>query len=103
MLNAAGAAALELGGGGMPVPIGDPAADWTETVACRGPQSQLFFGPNQFEPKRERLEREEAAKELCQQCPAMVACRAYALETSEPFGIWGGLTEGERRAMSIAS
>lgn len=93
----------EDGGGGAPIAIGDPAADWTATVACRGPQASLFFGPNQFEPKRERLEREEAAKDLCGRCPALVECRSYALDTAEPFGIWGGLTEGERRAMKIAS
>ncbi len=37
------------------------------------------------------------AKAVCQVCPVVVECRAYALQIREPYGIWGGLTESERR------
>ena len=37
------------------------------------------------------------AKEVCQRCPVMDLCREFALQTREPFGVWGGLAEAERR------
>ena len=38
-----------------------------------------------------------AAKEVCHRCPVMDLCREFALQTREPFGVWGGLAEAERR------
>lgn len=40
-----------------------------------------------------------AAKQVCARCPVRVDCLAKALETREPFGIWGGLTPQERRSI----
>jgi WhiB family redox-sensing transcriptional regulator len=37
------------------------------------------------------------AKAVCQVCPVKSECRDYALTIKEPYGIWGGLTETERR------
>ncbi len=37
------------------------------------------------------------AKAVCQVCPVQGECREYALSIKEPYGIWGGLTETERR------
>jgi WhiB family transcriptional regulator, redox-sensing transcriptional regulator len=36
------------------------------------------------------------AKKICQQCPVMQECREWALEHKESYGVWGGLSEGER-------
>lgn len=71
---------------------------WAEQAECRGRHSVLFFGPNRFEPKRERLDREDAAKAICARCPALAECREFAMNNNELFGIWGGTTEAERRA-----
>jgi WhiB family redox-sensing transcriptional regulator len=38
------------------------------------------------------------AKQICVRCPVIVECRHHALTVQEPYGIWGGLDEGERRA-----
>ena len=38
-----------------------------------------------------------AAKAVCAQCPVSVACLAFAVETRQEFGIWGGTDEEERR------
>ena len=46
-----------------------------------------------------RQQREAKAKAICARCPVRDACLAYALDTGEAFGVWGGLTEDERRAM----
>jgi WhiB family transcriptional regulator, redox-sensing transcriptional regulator len=76
-----------------------PAEGWELQARCRGEDPALFFGPNRFEPKRERLEREAAAKEVCATCPAVRACREHALESGEMYGVWGGLGESDRRAL----
>ncbi|MFM9694533.1 WhiB family transcriptional regulator [Streptomyces europaeiscabiei] len=39
----------------------------------------------------------EAAERLCEGCPALLECRAYGLSDSRLSGVWGGLTEAERR------
>lgn len=39
------------------------------------------------------------AKRICHACPAETACLQYALDTNEPFGVWGGMTAGERRRL----
>lgn len=75
----------------------DVSDGWDELAGCRGEDASLFFGPNRFEPKRERLAREAAAKAVCATCPALVACREHALANAELYGVWGGLGEADRR------
>lgn len=77
--------------------LSDTGTSWEQHAACRGHDPSLFFGPNRFEPKRERLAREAAAKDVCMGCPVQVSCREHALRTGESFGVWGGLGEAERR------
>ena len=72
---------------------------WQYQAACKGPQSNLFFAPNHLERKEERLRREAAAKAICRTCPVLEQCREYALLVREPHGIWGGLSEYERRQL----
>ena len=76
-----------------------PAEGWEIQARCRDEDPALFFGPNRFEPKRERLAREAAAKEVCATCPAVQACREHALAMGELYGVWGGLGEADRRAI----
>ena len=49
------------------------------------------------ERKEERERREIRAKSVCQICPVGSECLDYAMTIREPYGIWGGLTENERR------
>lgn len=76
-----------------------PSDGWEDAARCRSHDPTLFFGPNRFEPKRERLEREAAAKAVCATCPALRTCREYALRNGEIYGVWGGLGEADRRAI----
>lgn len=69
---------------------------WERDAACRGKDPSLFFGPNRFEPKRERLAREDVAKGICRTCTVTAECRDMAVALGEPFGVWGGLGEKER-------
>ena len=77
----------------------DPQASWRFFAACRGHDTSIFFAPNYFEKREEKLAREAKAKVLCAVCPVLEECLEYALETREPHGVWGGLNEMERRAI----
>lgn len=39
----------------------------------------------------------EYARMSCYQCPVQVECLAYSIEIDAPFGVWGGLTESQRK------
>ena len=72
---------------------------WQIRAACRGPQAAVFCPPAAFERKDEKLAREARAKEICRTCPVRQPCLDYAVEIREPHGIWGGLSEAERRPL----
>jgi WhiB family transcriptional regulator, redox-sensing transcriptional regulator len=73
-------------------------AAWREQAACLAYPGVLFFGLDDSETPVERRYREEEAKRVCLACEVRQECLEYALATREPYGIWGGLTEIERRA-----
>jgi WhiB family redox-sensing transcriptional regulator len=62
---------------------------WQDFANCRGADPDLFF------PERGASTRE--AKEVCRGCVVRDDCLEYALQNGEKFGIWGGLSERERR------
>jgi WhiB family redox-sensing transcriptional regulator len=69
--------------------------DWQGLAACRGMDVEIFFHP--YDERRQARElRIRQAKVICQDCPVVTECRDHALSTREPYGIWGGLSEGER-------
>ena len=63
--------------------------DWTEFSNCIGVDPDLFF------PERGASTRE--AKEVCRNCIVASACLEFALANGEKHGIWGGMSERERR------
>lgn len=65
---------------------------WQQDAACRGVLPDVFF-PD---------EDPAAAKAICSSCPVRLDCLAFAFEHKERYGIWGGLTEKERAALSPA-
>ena len=72
---------------------------WQVKAACRGPQAAVFFPPTSFERKDEKLDRERRAKAICATCAVRRPCLDYAVKIREPHGIWGGLSEGERKRL----
>lgn len=79
----------------------EPTADfwsWRDNAACIG-HEDLFYSLEE-ELKGDRRRKEEKAKAVCATCPVFDACRAFALETKELYGVWGGLTEAERHRIS---
>ena len=75
----------------------DDVPSWQFRAACRGEDSALFFAPNYFEQRYQKDAREAKAKAICHVCPVRIECLEYALRTREPYGLWGGLNEVERR------
>ncbi len=73
---------------------------WQAKAACRGPNTALFFPPSHFERKDDKETRENKAKAICATCAVKRPCLEYALRIKEPHGIWGGLNELERRALT---
>ena len=73
---------------GLPGLEGEMRA-WQTRANCMGVDPELFF------PERGASTRE--AKEVCRGCVVKDECLEYALANGEKFGIWGGLSERERR------
>jgi WhiB family redox-sensing transcriptional regulator len=72
------------------------AGEWQRFGTCRFVGDGLFFSGD-AENMVARRGRVRAAKRVCGVCPVLAQCRAYALENNEEFGVWGGLSETERR------
>ena len=72
----------------MEMPLGR-YDDWTLAAKCRGRQDDLF--PDGPEQKRVRV--------LCTGCPVRSECLAEALDNRIEWGVWGGMTERERRQL----
>ena len=58
----------------------------------------MFFHPP-GERGVPRDEREASAKAICRSCPVVQECLAHSLAVQEPYGVWGGLSEGERQSV----
>jgi WhiB family redox-sensing transcriptional regulator len=69
--------------------IGGQDKAWQNLANCLGVDPDLFF------PERGASTRE--AKEVCKGCVVREDCLEYALANGEKFGIWGGMSERERR------
>ncbi len=63
---------------------------WREEAACADRPEVDFFAPPD---RREEVAR---AKAICAACPVADVCLAFAIETNQPDGIWGGYTAKER-------
>ena len=69
---------------------------WRRRAACRGTDGELFFPDASDADYQKRL---AAAKAICRACPVHDECRAWAVAHGDEQGIWGGLTDRERRAL----
>jgi WhiB family redox-sensing transcriptional regulator len=90
-----GAAAQALAGQGIAGLLGigteADAQSWQEQALCAETDPEAFF------PEKGGSTRE--AKKICTGCEVRAQCLEYALANDERFGIWGGLSERERRRL----
>jgi len=63
--------------------------DWTTRAACRGMDHEMFV----------RGEAQHRVKLVCRSCPVRIECLSDALDNGIEFGVWGGMTERERRSL----
>ena len=63
--------------------------DWRGLGSCSKTDPDLWFAVGAMEHKQ--------AKRICRECPVQSQCLAYAMDAPVDHGIWGGLTERERR------
>jgi WhiB family transcriptional regulator, redox-sensing transcriptional regulator len=73
----------------------DDCFSWQDFALCAETDPEAFF------PEKGGSVRE--AKKICRGCFVRTECLTYALEHEERFGIWGGLSEQERRRLRSAA
>lgn len=66
-----------------------PTEDWRARGSCSKVDPNLWFAVGALEHK--------VAKRICRACPVRGECLSYAMDAPVDHGIWGGLTERERR------
>lgn len=71
-------------------PLLPSTSDWSTRGTCVGTDPDALF----VQGKEQR-----AAKVVCRACPVALDCLADALDNRTEFGVWGGMTERERRAL----
>ena len=70
--------------------------DWRDRASCLTQDPELFFPVGNTGPALEQI---QAAKNVCGKCVVTEYCLQYALATNQDSGVWGGLSEDERRAL----
>ena len=71
--------------------------DWRHRAACRDEDPELFFPVGTSGPALLQI---TEAKAVCRRCPVWAECLEWALVSGQDHGVWGGMSEDERRAMN---
>jgi WhiB family redox-sensing transcriptional regulator len=70
--------------------------DWRKRAACKDEDPELFFPIGDVGPAVTQI---DEAKAICRRCPVVDECLNWALTMGEDDGVWGGMSEDERRAI----
>ena len=70
---------------------GSMGQNWRAIGLCRGSDTLVFYPPSDDDSLAEE------AKTICSMCAVRKPCLEFALTSREKHGVWGGLTERERR------
>ncbi|MFT4186001.1 MAG: WhiB family transcriptional regulator [Micrococcaceae bacterium] len=70
--------------------------EWLSKSACLERDPELFFPVGNTGSALTQI---EEAKRVCRSCSVVEICLEWALETGQDSGVWGGLSEEERRAL----
>jgi WhiB family redox-sensing transcriptional regulator len=76
------------------VDLWETRTGWREEAACSGLDTDVFF-PSTEEDQIQL----SVARQVCASCSVQEACLAYAVESRQTVGIWGGATTRERRRL----
>ena len=81
-------------------PASSAARDWRHSAACREiDDPDIFFPIGTTGPALDQI---EAAKRICMTCCVRAQCLEWALSTGQDIGVWGGLSEEERKDLQTA-
>jgi WhiB family redox-sensing transcriptional regulator len=69
---------------------------WRERATCMGEDPELFFPIGHAEPAFVQI---EEAKAICRRCEVVDTCLRWAMEFGADTGVWGGLSDDERRSL----
>ncbi|WP_374462010.1 WhiB family transcriptional regulator [Microtetraspora sp. AC03309] len=67
--------------------------DWQESALCAQTDPEMWFP--------EKGASNADAKRVCRSCEVRAECLEYALANEEPYGVWGGLSEMQRRRLLV--
>jgi WhiB family redox-sensing transcriptional regulator len=70
--------------------------DWRHRAACRDVDPELFFPIGNTGPALLQI---EEAKQVCRRCAVTESCLNWALGSGQDSGVWGAMSEDERRAL----
>ena len=70
--------------------------DWRDRAACLDADPELFFPIGNTGPAILQI---EEAKAVCRTCEVVETCLKWAIESGQDSGVWGGMSEDERRAL----
>jgi WhiB family redox-sensing transcriptional regulator len=73
--------------------------EWVHRAKCKDEDPELFFPIGTTGPAAAQI---DEAKAICMQCQVRVECLDWALATGQDAGVWGGMSEEERRALRRA-
>jgi WhiB family redox-sensing transcriptional regulator len=70
--------------------------NWRNRAACLEENPELFFPIGSTGPALPQL---EEAKAVCRRCDVTESCLKWAIDQGQDAGVWGGLSDDERRAL----
>lgn len=70
--------------------------DWRSQAACTDEDPELFFPIGSTGPAIDQI---AEAKKVCTRCEVREPCLEYAISSNQDAGVWGGLSEDERRSL----
>ena len=73
--------------------------DWLHRARCKDEDPELFFPVGTSGPAAVQT---EFAKAICMRCEVRTECLEWAMATGQDSGVWGGLSEEERRGLRRA-
>ncbi len=76
------------------LPFQNAVTDWRSVALCRDTDPSFFFPVGTTGAALDKI---AAAKAVCVQCAARPECLEFALDSNQDSGVWGGLSEEERR------
>ncbi|MEP7369686.1 MAG: WhiB family transcriptional regulator [Dermatophilaceae bacterium] len=70
--------------------------NWRDRAACLAVEPELFFPIGKTHPADQQI---EEARLVCRGCEVVGTCLSWAMDSRQDAGVWGGLSEDERRTL----